>query len=308
MSKVTEKPTIKTNSNLSDLKPFGKKTEEKIPKKIAEEKAEISNAAKNLNQVKEEGLKTNEALNATDASEKATEVAKKLATVPLLPLGTPKITSKAIDTQATKMHYIKKPAVIFIEGFSAFGISNGDGIREMSEQIENSKLFSWDQKNLIMKEIHKHAPDQPLILVGHSFGGDTAVEIANELNQLKNQFRNIDLLVSVDSVGFNNKIIPINVKRNLNFFQEGIIPLLHGDPNAPRNTEHTEVINELRNELHSRVEDSPEVQFKIFDLIKKTLNPKEETETILEIHIQAPSDIVENSLLEDEVDSPYKSN
>ncbi len=301
MNKVTDKPALKTNSNLKDLKPFGKKGEDKNLKTPSEEKPEISNAAKNLNQAetsKPEGVE-----NASLATDKASEVAKKLATLPLAAIGTPKINNKAIENQSAKMHFIKKPAVIFIEGFSAFGISNGDGIREMSEQMEGAKLFSWDQKNQILKEINKHAPDQPLILVGHSFGGDTAVEIANELNQLKNQFRNIDLLVSVDSVGFNNKIIPINVKRNLNFFQEGVLPLLHGDPNAPRNTEYTEVINELRNELHSRVEDSPEVQFKIFDQIKRTLNPKEETETILEIHIETPMDVQD-----EEIDSPYAKN
>jgi hypothetical protein len=142
----------------------------------------------------------------------------------------------------------------------------------MADNLPGAKRFSWNEQDKIIDEIKKHAPDQPIVLVGHSFGGDTAVEIANTLNSVKNGFRGIDLLVSIDSVGMNNNIIPINVKRNLNFIGEGEIPFLHGSPDVARNTDYTEVVNELRNELHSKVDDSDEVQFKIFESINEVLN------------------------------------
>lgn len=267
------------SENLKDLKPFERKTtstkKAEVPAKLKEE-PQVSLQAKALNETDPTKQETNTTTSATDAVDKASSVAEKLAKVPVLPVVVPKSSDKKIikkmeDKPVERFHFIKKPAVIFIEGFSAFGISNGDGIKDMAENYPGAKLFSWDQKPDIIHEVKKHALDQPVVLVGHSFGGDTAVEVANELNSAKNSFRNIDLLVSLDSVGFKNNIMPINVKRNLNFFQEGVIPFLHGSPNIARNTDHTEVVNELRSELHSKIEDSEDVQFKIFETINETI-------------------------------------
>ncbi len=243
-------------------------------------KPEISENAKGLNTAES----SSEPTTAPEAIAKAGTLAKEMAKLPVLPIIIPKetkklqekIDDKPIPKLVHKAAPIKKPAVLFIEGFSAFGISNGDGIKDMADNFPGAKRFSWDEKDKIIEEIKKHAPDQPVILVGHSFGGDSAVEIANELNTVKNSFRSIDLLVSVDSVGINHSIIPMNVKRNLNFFGEGIVPFLHGDPTVARNTDYTEVVNELRSELHSRMDDTPEVQYKIFETINETLNEKEQ--------------------------------
>ena len=182
-----------------------------------------------------------------------------------------------------KISFIKKPAVIFVEGFSLFGLSDGDGIKDMADNMPGAKRFSWDEQDKIIDEIKKHAPDQPIVLVGHSFGGDSAVEIANTLNTVKNGFRGIDLLVSIDSVGMNNTIIPMNVKRNLNFIGEGGIPFIHGNPDVARNTDYTEVINELRSESHSKMDDSEDVQFKIFESINNVLNENHHQDIFEEI-------------------------
>jgi len=280
MSLVKDKihPTTKESDNLKNLKPFERKsssTKTDVSKHTVtppKTEAQVSPQAKALNE--NEATKNETTSNASEAIDKASSVAEKIAKVPVLPIVVPKSSEnktlkKIEDKPVEKFHYIKKPAVIFIEGFSAFGISNGDGIKDMAENYPGAKLFSWDQKPEIINEVKKHSLDQPVILVGHSFGGDTAVEVANELNSAKNSFRNIDMLISLDSVGFKNNIMPINVKRNLNFFQEGVIPFLHGSPNIARNTDHTEVVNELRSELHSKIEDSEDVQFKIFETINE---------------------------------------
>ncbi len=276
MSVVKDKilSTTKESENLKNLKPFERKSATTKTHSPTEpkEKAQVSSQAKALNET--DPTKPEPNTNATEAIDKASSVAEKLAKVPVLPVVVPKtsdnkIIKKMEDKPVERFHYIKKPAVIFIEGFSAFGISNGDGIKDMAENYPGAKLFSWDQKPEIINEVKKHSLDQPVVLVGHSFGGDTAVEIANELNSAKNSFRNIDMLISLDSVGFKNNIMPINVKRNLNFFQEGVLPFLHGSPNIARNTDHTEVVNELRSELHSKIEDSEDVQFKIFETLNE---------------------------------------
>ena len=278
------------NQNLKQMVP---KNAVKTLSPIADKTTpEISDQAKELNA---NSPTTETPITQTDAAVKATSVAKDLAKLPVLPVVIPKETKKLQDKiddkQVPKAHHkaapIKKPAVLFIEGFSAFGISNGDGIKDMADNFQGAKKFSWDEKDSIIEEIKKHAPDQPVILVGHSFGGDSAIEIANELNNVKHGFRTIDLLVSVDSVGLNHSIIPMNVKRNLNFFGEGLVPFLHGDPTVARNTDYTQVVNELRSELHSKMEDTPEVQYKIFESINETLNEKEQSKELEQLILQA---------------------
>lgn len=299
MTKVSDKAVVpKINSNLTNLKPFrGGKA---IANSVAEaQKVEITEQAKVLNAAPETTPDQAPPPNPPSAEvlSKATSVAKAIAKAPILPIVVPaspktlseKMGDKKTDEKKTEdkkqlpLHFIKKPAVIFIEGFSAFGISNGDGISEMAEGLPGAKKFSWEEHDKILSEIKKHAPDQPVVLVGHSFGGDTAIEIANELNSVKNGFRQIDLIVSIDAVGMNKTIIPMNVKRNLNFFGEGLIPFVHGDPTVARNTKYTEVTNELRADMHSKMEDNPEVQFQIFEAINETLGKHGKEDIFIEI-------------------------
>jgi hypothetical protein len=308
MTKVLENKTpLPKNDNLKNLKPFSGAPSRKLKtSEIEKDAVKLSQAAKAPTSL-QETESTKPLSDSAKSIEKAQEVASKLSQLPVLPIVIPSSTNqveKKIEDKKLFTHQmIKKPAVIFIEGFSAFGISNGDGVKDMADNYPGAKRFSWDEKDKILEEIHKHSPDQPVVLVGHSFGGDSAVEIANELNSTKNNFRPIDLLVTLDSVGFNNTIIPLNVKKNLNFFQEGIIPFLHGSPNIARNTNHTEVTNELRSELHSRIDDSNEVQFNIFEHINQTLgktsndseikNEKENSSTHILIDIDL-ADIIDS--------------
>jgi hypothetical protein len=296
MSKVNI-PKLSANQNLKDLKPFEKGLKKSTESKLTQAAAEpaITENAKQLNAPK--NATSNETpTNSESALEKAGNVAKDLAKVPALPIvvpvGSPSLEATKIESskktndvvkKESPHHFIKKPAVIFIEGFSAFGISNGDGITEMAENYPGAKKFDWTEHDAILSEIKKHAPNQPVVLVGHSFGGDTAIEVANELNHIKNGFRTIDLLVSIDAVGMNKTIIPINVKNNLNFFGEGLIPFVHGDPTIARNTKYTDVTNELRSDMHSKMEDSPEVQFQIFEKINEVLGAKGEEDIFIEI-------------------------
>ena len=75
----------------------------------------------------------------------------------------------------------------------------------------------------------------------------------------------------------------MNVKRNLNFIGEGGIPFIHGNPDVARNTDYTEVINELRSESHSKMDDSEDVQFKIFESINNVLNENHHQDIFEEI-------------------------
>jgi hypothetical protein len=169
---------------------------------------------------------------------------------------------------------IDKPAIFFIRGFEMIG-NGGGGMKEMSNSIADGKFYSWQDENKMVEEIMKRPPNQPVILIGHGMGSDTAVQISNTLNSSNHGFKKVDLLVTLDSVGFNNDIIPQNVVKNENYITDGA-SFLSDAPNIARKTDETEVINHLMTEDHDELIESTDVQFKIFDgindaLIEKTL-------------------------------------
>lgn len=173
---------------------------------------------------------------------------------------------------------VKKPAIFFIKGLDVFSSpskSEGGyaGVGRMAEAVEGSRIYGWDQKSEIIKEIKKVHKDYPVILVGHSLGGDTAVEIADELDSLEQQFRKVDLLVTMDAIGFAHDIIPQNVKNHLNIFGEKTF-LLNDGPHVARREENTTVRNILSPDDHTDIDDNKEVQYEIVNLIEKTLSKK----------------------------------
>lgn len=240
------------------------------------------------------------------ALDSAKGVAKSLLTTPPLPIGIPTGSSLKVDASESsnkgneakevknndgkKTKKIEKPALIFIEGFELFS-SGGNGVKDMAQAMPGGKHFGWDQKKEIVNEIQKHSDKQPVVLVGHSFGADTAVEIAEEFNNLQKGYRPIDLLVTLDAVGFNHHVIPVNVKRNLNFFAEGRIPMLHGTAHVAKNPKLTNVHNELKSVTHTDIDDSRDIQFEIFNEIKNLINLDLETKKPLEIPVEIVEDV-----------------
>lgn len=180
--------------------------------------------------------------------------------------------TKAVEEKAGSL---KKPAIIFIKGWDVFSSplkseSGYAGVGKIAESIKGSRLYGWNQKDEILKEIEKREKSQPIIIVGHSFGGDTAVEIADALDSLEHNFRPVDLLVTIDAVGFNNDIIPQNVKKHLNVFGENDF-LLNDGPHVARRHEKTEVINILSPLDHTELDDDKGIQYEIVNLINDTL-------------------------------------
>ena len=183
---------------------------------------------------------------------------------------------KALKIHAKKFGNLKKPGVYFMSGFDWFGASsikgNYDGIRDMAGAIEGAVHHSWTDQDEVIEDIKKRKPDQPIVLVGHSFGGDGVVEIAERLNTIDNGFRKIDLLVTLDSVGFGNDLIPQNVKKNLNFIAQGPYDFLNDGPNIARNYERTSVKNYLRPEEHAELDDATDIQIQILEEVEKVLS------------------------------------
>lgn len=173
---------------------------------------------------------------------------------------------------------LKKPAIIFIKGLDVFSSpskSEGGyaGVGRIAEAIEGSRIYGWDQKDEIIEQIKKVHKDYPVVLVGHSLGGDTAIEIADELDSLKENFRKVDLLVTIDAIGFSHSIIPQNVKQHLNVFGENSLVLNDG-PHVARREEKTSVRNILSPLDHTDIDDDKEIQFEIVEIIQKTVGTK----------------------------------
>lgn len=182
---------------------------------------------------------------------------------------------KEVKKPEVKDGTLKKPAIFFIKGLDIFSSplkSEGGyaGMGRIAESIDGSRMYGWDQKEEMMEAIKKVHKDYPVILVGHSLGGDTAIEIADELDSLKEGFRKVDLLVTVDAVGFSHDIIPQNVKKHLNVFGENSL-FLNDGPHVARREEKTSVRNILSPLDHTEIDDDREVQFEIVNLIKETL-------------------------------------
>jgi len=174
-----------------------------------------------------------------------------------------------------KTEVLDRPAIFFVNGLHLAQLSSDDGgIREMAKYVPDAKRFDWYEEDKILEEIKKRPAYQPIILVGHSLGGDAVVNLANRLNTMKNGFKTVDLLVTMDSVGFNNDIIPANVKTNLNFIGDKDV-FFNDGPNIAKDTGKTTVINELRNENHTDIDESRDVQIKIFQKISEVLGDTE---------------------------------
>lgn len=190
----------------------------------------------------------------------------------------PKEKSSVEKVTEKKVEFLsRRPNIFFIKGLESFSFtvstSSGsyDGIERMADALPGSRVYGWDQKDEMIKEIKKSAPEAPVILVGHSLGGDTAIEIAEELNTLEHGFRNVEYLVSLDAFGSDHDIIPQNVKEHLNIFGETSY-FLNDGPHVARRHDKTQVTNILSSLDHTDIDDSKEVQFDIVETIQKLLS------------------------------------
>ena len=118
--------------------------------------------------------------------------------------------------------------VVFITGWSG----RGDDMENLQQQFNQkfhsqgleapqSKIFAHGQQKAargFINEAISNNPDEPLVIIGHSFGGDSSIELAKTL---QSDGVDIDLLVQIDSIGINDEALPSNVGLGINFYQEG---------------------------------------------------------------------------------------
>jgi hypothetical protein len=187
---------------------------------------------------------------------------------------------KKVEEKEVKKGSVKNPAIFFITGVEMFGLSDSwssdknDGVRKMAESLPGARLYNWSQKKEMLNEIEKIHADYPVLIIGHSVGGDTAVEIANELDSVEHNFRKVNLLVTLDAIGLNNDIIPQNVGEHINIFGENSF-LLNDGPHAPRRADKSKVTNILSPLDHADLDDAKDIQFDIISAIQSHLKSVE---------------------------------
>ncbi len=110
-----------------------------------------------------------------------------------------------------------------LSGSSGGGISESTGMQDMATTTNpqipgGSQEFNWWQPNAATQAICKALcknPNQPVILVGHSLGGASVMSIARKLDK---KCIKVDLLVQLESVGFNDEVLPGNVETGVNYY------------------------------------------------------------------------------------------
>lgn len=209
---------------------------------------------------------------AVSAASKMVSLPTSIPGLPTIDLGSMSKSSNQDGSNTRKLEEpIHKPGVFFIEGFSLNPFADGSsGLKAMADNIPSAKVFKWNEEDQIINAIKERASDQPIMLIGHGMGGDSAVNIANSLNSAEGNFRSVDLLVTLDSIGTDNDIIPQNVRKNFNVISDQDM-LFNDGPNVAKRSEKTLVVNELREESHNEIESSPEVQFEVYDHINSVL-------------------------------------
>lgn len=266
VSEAAKSEALKNNSKglKEDVKQKLKEVPEKIPEKIKDKVVEGKSAGEHL--IGQAGSALARAV-----------TGGALPGVSLPSFGSAKPVSEVAPSKANQVDKNKEggkvntPGIFFIRGFSLNPFDDGsEGLGSMSKNIPTSKVFSWSEEDSVIEEINKRPHTQPVILVGHGMGGDTAVSIANKLNSMDHGFRRVDLLVTLDSVGTDNDIIPQNVRENYNLISDQDF-LFNDGPNIARKKHLTKVTNELLEANHNELETSPEIQFLVYEKINSTL-------------------------------------
>jgi len=160
---------------------------------------------------------------------------------------------------------------IFITGFTGlFSDDDTAGIHKVGNMYRDDdivlNLEHYDCVEILkqVKRAMESNLNQPIILVGHSFGGDSAIEIAQILEK---ESILVDLLIQVDSIGFCDEVLPANVTKGINIYTED-----YSFPDGTHFVKGSKNIG-LKNTSHTTIDEDPRTVEIIKSAISKVRSP-----------------------------------
>ncbi len=188
--------------------------------------------------------------------------------------------------------------IVVFTGFASQTINETTGMQKLVDafrqeaKLDQSNLkmpiFAWDGRKDAISYLNSLGlkNNDKLIVIGHSYGGDTAILLANEL---KKRNRRVDLLIQVDSVGSSDDVLPSNVAKGINYYQADDNPMSIGRFKVQQeviNSTNLDVNRVFRNELitnnnyplnHGSIDDSNEVHQAIIQQVLNAVANKNPT-------------------------------
>ena len=166
----------------------------------------------------------------------------------------------------------------FIGVFSTGMNSLGDQLNKDGVETTVFQADQWSQVADTIAERYHNGPVEPVVLVGHSYGADNILRIAQKLKE-KNV--KIDLLVTLDPV--TPPKVPANVMKTVDLYQSNgvmdAMPWLRGIP-LEKESDKVAVLNENirtdRTDLlkpglnHFNIEKQPKVHAEVEKLVMQT--------------------------------------
>ncbi len=124
----------------------------------------------------------------------------------------------------------------------------------------------------IVNRYYQQKKHEPIILIGHSLGANDQIKVARNLNKVGIP---VALLITVDPVS--QTIVPPNVKKAINFYKTGYVPMFSGLKLRAADPARTAVENINADQLmnihvnHFTIDKNPVIQEMILEQIKKVV-------------------------------------
>ncbi|QEG37827.1 PEP-CTERM sorting domain-containing protein [Bythopirellula goksoeyrii] len=172
--------------------------------------------------------------------------------------------------------------VVFFNGFLAdTNPSTGLGILNSTLTMlgipgYEGKLFEWTQRQQAYDWVQQYTSDRStLVLVGHSFGGNSAFELADDF--LKPAGLTVDLVIQLDPVAYQSgaiDMVPTNVDVGINYYQisTGLFEPQGEDFVAGATNINTEVLFNDTSITHTSIDNDPRLHALIGQNILDNLN------------------------------------
>jgi hypothetical protein len=168
--------------------------------------------------------------------------------------------------------------------FTGFGALPGAGMDILNAELATAgianyqgRVFGWTQRQAAFDWIEQLQSDRlTLVLMGHSFGGNSALQLANDF--LKPAGVNVDLTIQIDSVtnfgSGGNDLLPTNVEVGINYYQisTGFFEPQGEDFVRGATNINTEVLFNDSSITHNSIDNDPRLYALIAQNIKDHLN------------------------------------